>query len=482
MEGIFKGKKGKLIVVSNREPYTLKKGKLEKSIGGLVSALDPVMQELKGVWIAAGSVPEGKEPPHKPVRFMVPPENPSYPVRLVPLTPRDVDGYYNGYSNRFLWPLFHIALDRIYLRKSYWHSYRKVNELFARAVVEEAKGAKGGKGGGDAVVWLQDYHLALCAGYIRDLRPGLKTSIFWHIPWPPYDVLRACPQRHELLEGMLANDLIGFQLDSFGLNFLRCVGRELGARPNFAKGTVTYRGHTTRVRAFPISVDFDWFEAAASEKKAERFIRRFKSSRGLEGLKLGLTVERLDYTKGVIKCLEAVEFLFTKYPRFKNNFTLVMVAVPTRKVEPYLSYMDRVIKKVDAVNKKFSQGGWRPVVYIDRRFNHNELAALYRDADVAIISSIYDGMNLVAKEYVASQVDLKGTLLVSEFAGSSEEIPGAVPINPYDTESCADAIKSALEMKPERTRESMERARWYLKEKNIYRWVEDILGEMERIG
>jgi trehalose 6-phosphate synthase len=343
MKGISKGQ---LIVVSNREPYSLKKGKLEKSVGGLVSAMDPVMQEQKGVWIAAGSAAEGRKPSREAKRFMVPPENPSYTVRLVPLTPRDVEGYYNGYSNRFLWPLCHIALDRIYLRKFYWHRYKKVNELFARAVVEEAKK--------DAVVWLQDYHLALCAKYIRELKPKARTSIFWHIPWPPHDVFRACPQRKELLEGMLANDLIGFQLDSFGLNFLRCVGRELGARPNLAKRTVTYRGITTRVKAFPISVDFDWFESAAGEKKAEGFIRRFRRDKALEGLKVGLTVERLDYTKGVIKSLEAVEFFFAKYPRFKGNFTMVMVAVPTRKVEPYLSYMERVRKKVDSVNKKFS--------------------------------------------------------------------------------------------------------------------------------
>jgi trehalose 6-phosphate synthase len=471
MKGISKGQ---LIVVSNREPYSLKKGKLEKSVGGLVSAMDPVMQEQKGVWIAAGSAAEGRKPSREAKRFMVPPENPSYTVRLVPLTPRDVEGYYNGYSNRFLWPLCHIALDRIYLRKFYWHRYKKVNELFARAVVEEAKK--------DAVVWLQDYHLALCAKYIRELKPKARTSIFWHIPWPPHDVFRACPQRKELLEGMLANDLIGFQLDSFGLNFLRCVGRELGARPNLAKRTVTYRGITTRVKAFPISVDFDWFESAAGEKKAEGFIRRFRRDKALEGLKVGLTVERLDYTKGVIKSLEAVEFFFAKYPRFKGNFTMVMVAVPTRKVEPYLSYMERVRKKVDSVNKKFSRKRWRPVEYIDRRLSHNELAALYRDADLAVISSIYDGMNLVAKEYVASQVDMKGSLLVSEFAGSSQEIPGAISINPYDTEGCADAIKNALEMKPERIKEQMERARWHIREKNIYRWVDDVLGELETIG
>jgi trehalose 6-phosphate synthase len=466
--------KGKLIVVSNREPYVIKKGKAEKSVGGLVSALDPVMQATKGVWIASGSVPEGKELSDSDTRFMVPQDNPSYTMRLVPLKSRDVEGYYNGYSNRFLWPLCHIALDRVYLRKFYWDRYKKVNELFARAVAQEAEGG--------AVVWLQDYHLALCARYIRDLMPKTKISIFWHIPWPPYDVLRACPQRKELLEGLLSNDLIGFQLDSFRINFMRCVGRELGVPANFQKGTIRYRGRTVMVRAFPISVDFDWFENAALEKNAESFFRRFKSYRGLEGLKLGLSVDRLDYTKGIVKYLEAVDFFFSKYPRFKQRISFILVAVPTRKVEPFLSYMESVRKKVEAVNRKYSQKRWHPVEYIERRFNHNELAALYRGADLAVISSVYDGMNLVAKEYVSSQVDLNGALLVSEFAGSAEEIPGAIPINPYDIEGCADAIKNALEMKPERRRENMERARWYLKEKNIYRWVNDVLAELKRIG
>jgi trehalose 6-phosphate synthase len=466
--------KGELIVVSNREPYAVRKGNVEKTVGGLVSALDPVMQAAKGVWIASGtalgSAGEGKA---GQTRFIVPPGNPSYTMRLVPLTPRDMEGYYNGYSNRFLWPLCHLALDRVYLRKFYWQSYMKVNELFAGAVVAEAKG--------DAVVWLQDYHLSLCARYIRELRRKTRIAIFWHIPWPPYDVFRACPQRREILEGLLANNLIGFQLEHFAFNFIRCVGRELGAGTDLEKGTVEYRGHKTVVKSFPISVDFDWFEKAALEKKAERFLARFIRDKGLEGLKLGIAVGRLDYTKGIVKSLEAVEFFFVKYPRFKEKFTFIQVAVPTRKVEPYLSYMELVRKKIEAVNRKFSRGGWRPVEYIEHKLDHSELAALYRGADLALLSSTYDGMNLVAKEYAASQVDCKGALLVSEFAGAAEDIPGAVPINPYDTEGCADAIKTALDMKPERRSEAMERARWYIREKNIYRWVDDVLEELNRI-
>ncbi|MEE9614227.1 MAG: trehalose-6-phosphate synthase [Thermodesulfobacteriota bacterium] len=456
----------KLIVVSNREPYTFKKGRAEKTVGGLVSALDPVMRASKGVWIASGS---------DAGRVMVPPDDPSYTMRLVPLTQRDIEGYYNGYSNRFLWPLCHITLDRIYLKKSYWQSYKKVNALFADAIVEEAR-KKGTR------VWLQDYHLAICAAYIKEKRPDLKLSIFWHIPWPPHDVFRACPQGREILEGLLANDLIGFQLDSFCRNFMRCAAMEFGTSVEIKGRYIKYRGHITKVKSFPISVDFEWFERAALARRSGRFFERFKKERKLDGVMLGLSVDRLEYTKGIIKSLEAVEFLFAKYPRFKGKFTFVQIAVPTRKVEPYLSYMERVRKKAAALNARYSTADWRPVEYMESRFSHNDLAALYRGADFAMISSVYDGMNLVAKEYVSSQVDLKGALLVSEFAGAAEDVPGITTINPYDTESCADSIKEALEADPAKKRKAMGRARAYVSRNDIYKWVEDVLGEMKGLG
>ena len=467
--------KDKLIVVSNREPYSMRKGVLEKTVGGLVSALDPVMRASHGVWVAAGGGGGGGNGGLGGVganRVMVPPEDPSYTMRLVPLSGRDVEGYYHGYSNRFLWPLCHITPDRIHLRKSYWQSYKKVNSLFADAVVEEAKK--------DSTVWLQDYHLSLAAGLIARKRPDLRLAIFWHIPWPPYDVFRACPNRREILEGMLANDLVGFQLEAFKINFMGCVYRELGAAMT-GDGFIVYNGHITRVEAFPISVDFDWFEQAASTNRAERFFERFKKEKNLEGQLIGLGVDRLDYTKGILKGLDALEFFFKKYPRFRGRFTFVQIAVPTRKAEPFLSYMELVRKKVKKINAKFSTNIWRPVEYIESRFSHTDLAALYRGADLALISSIYDGMNLVAKEFVSSQVDLKGSLLVSEFAGASQDMPGAVVINPYDTEGCADAIKDAITMSKDKKRESLTLARDYVRTNDIYKWVDSFLEELKRL-
>ncbi len=470
-KGVMKGErilKERLIVVSNREPYVFRRGRLEKSVGGLVTALDPVMQATRGIWIAAGSSPEAGP------RSKVPPEAPSYTLRRVFLSEEDLEGYYNGYSNRFLWPLCHITLDRIYLRNSYWESYQKVNRVFADAVIEEL-------GRGKAIVWLQDYHLALCGKYIRARRPRLKISLFWHIPWPPHDVFRICPQRVELLEGLLANDLLGFQLESYRLNFLRCVSREMGLKTDLKRGLVYYNGRTIRVKAFPISVDFEWFEESASTRRAERFLERFKKKYGLEGQLLGLGVDRLDYTKGILKCFDTLELFFAKYPRYRGRFTFIQVAVPTRKIEPYLSYMERVRKRVESINRRYSTSRWQPIRYIEGRLSHEDLAALYRGADLAMISSVYDGMNLVAKEYVASPVDLKGALLLSEFAGAAEDMPGAILINPYDTEGCADAIKSALEAPMEKKRETLQDAREHVKRNNIFRWVNEIIKEFKCI-
>jgi trehalose 6-phosphate synthase len=468
--------KKKLVIVSNREPYSHRRGRVEKAAGGVVTALDPVMQKNHGIWVAWGGGEEDRKYADKDGRVKVPPENPSYTLKRVWLTEKQIDDYYHGYSNKFLWPLCHMVLDRVSLKRSYWTSYKKVNRLFADAIVDEVRRKK-------AIVWLQDYHLAICATYIKEKNPGLPITIFWHIPWPPYDVFRICPQRSELLEGMLANDIIGFQLESFSENFMNCASAELGAKIDIKKRVVYYKGHATRVRAFPISVDFRWFESNASLKKEERTIKRLmKNHRIHPGVFMGLGVDRLDYTKGLTKRLETINLFFSKYPRFKKRFTFVQVAVPTRKVEPYLSYRKDVENKIRHINHKYGSNMWNPIVYIDTKMSQEKLSALYRAADIAIISSVYDGMNLVAKEYIASQVDEKGVLLLSEFAGAAEEIPGVTLINPYDIEGCADAIKNALERPLKDKVEAIREARAYVKRNDIFKWVDEILEEIKTIG
>jgi len=464
----------RIIVVSNREPYKMKKGaKTEKTVGGLVAALDPVMQAARGVWIASGT---REDEASGMLRCKVPPGKETYEMRRVPLSQGDVEGYYNGYSNRFLWPLCHYALDKLYLTRQYWNSYKKVNRLFADAVIDEA-------GKDKAIVWLQDYHLALCAADIKMRRPAIAVSLFWHIPWPPYDVFRACPQRREVIEGLLANDLLGFQLDHYTENFIHCVEREIKeARVDYKKGTVFYKNHTTKIKAFPISIDYEWFDKTAHNPSSDAVFKKFVRKHGLEGQLLGLGVNRLDYSKGILPCLDAIEHFFTRYPRYRGRMTFVQVAVPTRRVEPYIRYMDRVGKRVTAINNRFARDGWKPVEYILGNLQHKELAALYKHASIAIISSIYDGMNLVAKEYIASQVELTGSVLVSEFAGVAEEMPGITLINPYDTDSFADTIKTALEKRAGEKREAMEKARAHIKKNNIFKWVDDIVWEFEKLG
>ncbi len=468
------GFRGKLIIASNRAPYFKNKnGRYEKSIGGLVSALDPVMSATRGVWVASTpGVSKGRGADDELEDLRVPPDNPKYIVHHVPVKGHDMNGYYHGYSNRLLWPLCHMLLDKVYLKEFYWQSYKKVNALFADAIIERAK-KKGG------FVWLQDYHLSLCAGYIRNLRPDLRLSIFWHIPWPPHDVFRATPHRKEILEGMLANDLVGFQIANFKRNFLRCVDLELGADIDVKGLFIHWKGHITKVKVFPISVDFRWFDAAARSRKAVRFSNKFKRDHGLTGRIIGISVDRLDYTKGIVKCFDALEIFFEKYPEYRGRFTFVQIAIPTRKTEPYLSYMMEVKQKVASINEMYGTKDWKPVEYIEKCCSHHELAALFRVADLMLITSVFDGMNLVAKEFVASQVDCSGTLLVSEFAGVVDGMPGVTAINPYDSEGCADMIKAGIEAPAQRKKEMMTIAREYLAKNDIYRWVEKIMDEMK---
>lgn len=457
--------KKKLIVVSNRAPYSFKNGRYEKTAGGLVTALDPVLRATKGVWITSG--------PRKAGNAAAP--SAPYTLRPVPLGKEDIEGFYNGYSNRFLWPLCHIALDRVLVSHEYWESYRRVNRLFADAVIEESDGR-------DSVIWLHDYHLALCAAEIKALKPLSVVSLFWHIPWPPHAVFKVCPNRREILKGLLANDLVGFQIDSFGENFMRCAEAELGARVDYKKKLIRYNGQTTLVKAFPISVDFDWFDNAARSERATSFLKKFLGKRGLGRQRLGLGVSRLDYTKGMLRGLDIIELFFKRHPSYRGVITFVHVAVATRKAEPYLSYMRLVKDKVREINRMFSAPGWKPVELVFDKLSHLELSALYRRSELAVICSINDGMNLVAKEYLASQVDLRGALLVSEFTGAAEDIPGAVRINPYDTEASADAIKASLESSPRARRKALELARVHIRKNNIYKWVDAVLRELKRLG
>jgi trehalose 6-phosphate synthase len=469
--GAFPGER--FIVVSNREPYEHRWGEevgeveVRQPAGGVTSALDPLMQQVGGVWIAWGSgdadaaVVDGQD------RVWVPPAAPKYLLRRLWLDQRDVDGYYLGYANQFLWPLCHLrpALTRV--RARHWERYRRVNRRFADAVVDEARG-------GGAAVWFHDYHLALAPGFVRALRPDLTLAHFWHIPWPPLEIFRVTPQAGALLEGLLANDLLGFHLPSFCESFLRCAESIVGARVRWSEGRAEYRGHSCVVRPFPISIDVESFAAVAARPGVESEIARLRERYVGEGGRLAVGVDRMDYSKGLPEKLKALDFLWERYPEFRERLTFVQVAVPSRTdIAAYDELTHKVERLVWEINDRYGTSRWRPVHLVKRSLSIERLTVLYRAADLCIVSSLQDGMNLVAKEFVASQPEAgAGVLLLSRFAGAAEELGGMVAVNPFDPEDFAQRIRDALVMAPEERRSRMQRLRASLRP--VGDWLADI--------
>lgn len=464
----------KFLVVSNREPYIHRKVedtiKVEKPAGGLTSALDDVLTNLGGLWVAWGSGSADSVTVDDRDCLKVPPENPSYTLKRVWLQPRLVENYYNGYSNQVLWPLCHITLDRVYYRKKFWEAYIRVNRAFAQAVLEEVIHY--------SKIWIHDYHLCLLPGFLREKAPHLTLAHFWHIPWPDWSVFRVCPQAKEILKGLLGNDLIGFQIPLFGKNFLTCVKECLGAEVEDDPPSIYYQGRTIQVKSFSIGIDFEKFNQMASSTRTGQLIKKIKEKYQFPTY-LGIGVDRMDYTKALIKRLQAIELFFEKHKRFRSKMSFFQVAIPTRFQEPYISYKYNVEKLIYRINEKYAHGNWKPIIYVDKKIEHKDLVAYYRMADFAIISSVYDGMNLVAKEFVASQVDAKGVLILSELTGAAEALDGAILVNPYDIEDFSENIKKALVM-PERAKKGrILTLRSQVKEEDIYKWIRDFLQEMQ---
>ena len=467
-----------LIVVSNREPYIHKKTglsiRVEKPAGGLTSALDDVLKVTGGTWVAWGSGGGDRDVVDSKNLVLVPPENPSYMLKRVWLSPSEAENYYHGYSNQVLWPLCHITLDRVYFREKFWEDYKKANRAFSDAVAEEADN--------DSIVWVHDYHLCLVPGMLRNERPELTIAHFWHIPWPDWSVFRICPQAKEIIEGLLGNDIIGFQTPLFVKNFMDCVRECLDAEVDYSRAVVVYNGHAARLKAFPISIDYDRFNSIAASKNTDAAIKKIKEHLGITDEYTGIGVDRLEYTKALIKRLQAINLFFKRYERFRRKLVFIQIAVPTRMKEPYISYKKSVEDLVARINERYSIGSWKPIIYIDTKIEHKELAAYYKMADFAIISSVYDGMNLVAKEYVASKTDEKGVLILSEFAGASEELEGSILVNPYDIEQFSECIKTALKMPDKEKVSRMAALRRQVSENNIHKWILDILNEIASIA
>jgi trehalose-6-phosphate synthase len=464
------------IAVSNREPYIhrFNNGSVEciQPASGLTVALDPIMQATGGTWVAHGSGSADRLTVDAQDHVRVPPEAPRYTVRRVWLDKETEERYYYGLANEGLWPLCHIAFHRPIFRRRDWESYRLANQAFAEAVLEEAAG-------GPAVVFIQDYHFALLPRILKDRNPKLTIAQFWHIPWPNREVFRAFPWTEELLDGLLGNDLLGFHLRYHCANFLETIERGLEAMVDTERSTVARFGARTRVRAFPISIDFDEHNAVAESAPVRCYEKAWRAQ-FRDDVLLGLGIDRADYTKGIPDRLIAIDRLLETHPEYRGRLMFLQIAVPSRTRIAAYERLNREIAELAAtINARWESNGWRPIDVRSLHLPKAELIALHRIADFCVVSSLNDGMNLVAKEFVASRTDTDGVLILSSFTGAARELTSALPINPFSADQIADAMHSALTMAPSERRRRMYALREAVRENNIYRWAADIVLGLE---
>src|SRR5579859_3423148 len=468
---------GRLFVVSNREPYvhTRHGRSVEVSVppSGLITALEPLLRACHGTWIAHGGGTADRDFVDRNDRLQVPPDDPQYTLRRVWLTKEEEEGYYYGFANEGLWPLCHIAHTRPIFRELDWERYQAVNRKFADTLLEEIKDTQ------RPVVLVQDYHFALLPRMIKQKRPDARVAIFWHIPWPNPEAFSICPWQRELVDGLLGADLVGFHIQSHCNNFLQTTDRTVESRISWEHYTVQRLGHTTTVHPFPISVgemDFSIDETNEAGNEARSAILK---SLDVDALFLGVGVDRLDYTKGILERFLAIERFLEKYPRYQGQFTFVQIGAPSRThIKRYHDFLAEVEVAADRINWRFQTESWRPIIFRKRHHSHLEIERYYRAANLCLVTSLHDGMNLVAKEFLVSRDDEDGVLVLSRFTGACHELRDALVVNPYDIEEMADAILFALEMDPDQRRVRMQRLRRVVKEQNIYRWAGDLIGDL----
>ncbi|MDD5653555.1 MAG: trehalose-6-phosphate synthase [Candidatus Omnitrophica bacterium] len=466
-----------LFVVSNREPYLHVMDDVTgqpvciRPASGVVTAIHPIMCACGGTWIAHGSGNADKKFVNSKDKLGVPPEDNRYILKRVWLTKDEEEGYYYGFSNEGLWPLCHMTHTRPIFRENDWQMYKKVNQKFADSVLAELPVK-------NPFVFIQDYHFTLLGKMIKEKRPDTKIALFWHIPWPNPEVFSTCPYQKQILEGMLACDLVGFHVQSHCNNFLETANKLLESRVDTEKFSVVRSGKETFVKAFPISVD-GYLSQGSQNLDLLREIDKIKKEYELEGKIIALGVDRIDYTKGLLERVLAVDRFIEKNPQYKNKFVFIQLAAPSRThIKHYHDLMNEIDELVEKKNWKHSEGEWKPIIYLKKHFSPEEIKPFYALADICIVSSLHDGMNLVAKEYVASKVDFNGMLILSRFTGAARELVDSVLINPYSIEEFADAIKFAIEMPPEEKKKKMEGMHQIVAENNVYRWAGDIITEL----
>jgi len=470
----------KIVILANREPYIHQRtidGEIEVQhpASGLVTALEPVMRACSGVWVAHGGGDADREAVDRNDHVRVPPGEESYHIRRVWLSEEEQQGYYYGFSNEGLWPLCHVAHARPLFRAEDWRQYQAVNQKFADAVCSEVDSK-------DPIILVQDYHFALAPAMIRKRLPAATVIVFWHIPWPNAERMGICPWRNELLDGMLGASIVGFHTQLHCNNFVDSVDRYLETRIDREHSAVVMQGHRTLIRPYPISLEWPvrWAENAPSPEDCRAQVwREF-------GLKpnalLGVGVDRLDYTKGIEERLLAVERLLEQHPEFRGRFNFAQLAAPSRtKIERYHALNEMIEGLAARINQRFGSAGYQPIILL--RFHHEppEVFRFYRAADVCYVSSLHDGMNLVAKEFVAARTDLKGVLVLSEFTGAARELTEALIVNPYDLEASSNALAAALMMPLEEQKDRMRSMRSLLVQFNVYRWAGKMLVDAARV-
>ena len=463
----------KMIAVSNREPYIHNRedGRITVSTpaSGLTTAIDPILRASGGTWVAHGSGSADRDVVDSRGRVAVPPGDPSYTLRRVWLPKRLEAEYYHGLANEGLWPLCHAVFHRPHFSNRQWKGYREANERFADAVLEEAAGEP-------AFVFIQDYHLALLPRMLKERNPNLAIAQFWHIPWPNRETFRAFPWREELLDGLLGNDLLGFHVRHHCTNFIETVDHNVEARIDYEQIHVNRGGHVTAVRPFPISIDYAHHEAQAAGGAVAAATSRWRAELGQLPEILGIGIDRIDYTKGIPDRLQAVDRLLEERPEYIGRLTFVQIGVPSRMaIQDYERLNRYLTEQVEAINNKWARGLWKPVVLVRRNVDQTSLIALHLMADFCLVSSLHDGMNLVAKEFVASRIDGDGVLILSAFTGAARELTDALIMNPFSVDEMAAAMHKAINMPAVERRRRMNRMRSVVSGNNVYRWAGKIM-------
>jgi len=468
-----------MVIVSNREPFMhvlderTGAAKYVRPASGVVTALNPIMRACGGTWIAQGSGNADRQFVNSKDKLGVPPEDNRYILKRIWLTPEEEGGFYYGFANEGLWPLSHITFTRPIFREADWQMYKQVNQKFADSVIEELP-AK------NAFVFIQDYHFTLLGKMIKDKRPDVTIALFWHIPWPNPEVFSVCPYQKEILDGMLGCDLVGFHVQYHCNNFLETANRLLECRVDNEKNSVVRSGKETLVRPFPISIEgVSRYSVTANEA---REIDRIREKYDLAGKIVAVGVDRIDYTKGIVERILAVDRFLGKYPEYLNKFVFLQLAAPSRtKIKRYHDLSDEIERLIEKKNSKYTNGAWRPIIYLKEYFTPEEIKPYYRLGDICVVSSLHDGMNLVAKEYVAAKNDLAGVLLLSKFTGAARELTEALQINPYAIEEFADSLKTACVMPPEEQKRRMESMRKVVADNNVYKWAASIITNLTEL-